>query len=156
MTFRTRLGSNLSLNFREKRKILFGSNTTAQELLETGRKFMQAERFDDAVEFFAMAQATQEVQKIAGLALEQGDTPLFLRAKVVLKEKPTEQELDTLARNAEAAGRSSMALTAYLKAGHEEQAERLRAEMGLSPHPEKSESSDSPPAHTGVRQKEKQ
>ena len=132
--------------FRNKRKTLFGSKTSPQQMLETGREFMQAERFDDALEFFSRAQATQEVKQIAGLAAERGDTALFLRAKVALKEEPTEEELETIARNAEAAGRRSMALTAYLKAGRMEQAERLRAEMGLSPHPEQSQSSGSPPA----------
>ena len=143
-------------SFLEKRKILFGRKTAAQEIMEAGRQFMEAERFDDALEFFERTEATQEVQKIARLAVERGDTPLFLRAKVVLKEEPTEQELDILARNAEAAGRSSMALIAHLKAGHKEQAERLRAEMGLSPHPEQSESSDSPPAPPESRPEEKQ
>ena len=132
--------------FRKKRKTLFGSKTSAGQMLETGREFMQAERFDEALEFFSRAGATQEVEQIAGLAAERGDIALFLRARVVLNEEPTEEELEAVARNAEAAGRRSMALTAYLKAGRMEQAERLRAEMGLSPHPEQTDSSDSQPA----------
>jgi len=133
-------------DFRNKRKLLFGSKTSAQQMLETGRQFMQAERFDDALEFLSRTEATQEVRQIAVLAAERGDTALFLRAKVVLKEEPTQEELEAVARKAEDSGRRSTALTAYVKAGRTEQAERLRVEMGLSPHPEQAESADSAPA----------
>jgi hypothetical protein len=133
-------------DFRNKRKLLFGSKTSAQQMLETGRKFMQAERFDDALEFLSRTEATQEVRQIAVLAAERGDTALFLRAKVVLKEAPTQEELEAVARKAEDSGRRSTALTAYVKAGRTEQAERLRVEMGLSSHPEQAKSTDSAPA----------
>ncbi len=99
---------------------------------------MAAERYDDALEFFERTDARTEVQEIARVALERGDTPLFLRAKVVLKEQPTEQELSALARNAEAAGRKSMAYLAHLKAGHQQEAEGLQAEMTGETGPESS------------------
>ena len=132
-------------DFRNKRKVLFGSKTSAQQMLETGRAFMEAERFYDALEFFSRAEATQEVRRIAVLAADRGDIALFLRAKVVLKEPPMEKELEAVAHNAEDAGLRSMALTAYVKAGRAEQAERLRVEMGLVPRPEEAESSDTGP-----------
>jgi hypothetical protein len=116
-------------DFQEKRRILFGPKTTPAALRETGRLFMHAERYDDALEFFSRTDAADEVRKIAQIALTRGDTSLFLRAKRVLKEKATEEELSAVARNALAAGRKPMAYVALLKAGHAEEAEKLRAEL---------------------------
>ena len=113
---------------REKRKMLFGEKVSSEQRLAQGKRFMEAGRFDDALEFFSRADAQQEVQRIARHAMEAGDAPLFLRAKVVLKEQPTEQELSALARAAEVAGRKSMARVAHVVAGHEQEAERLREE----------------------------
>ena len=111
--------------FRDKRAALFGAKVTPQHRREVGMRFMEAERYDDALEFFSRADAEDQVRKIAAIAAERGDTPLFLRAKVVLKEVPAQQELAALARKAEEAGRPSMARMAYLKAGLQEEADRL-------------------------------
>jgi len=115
--------------FREKRRILFGEKTTPEQMRNTGRLFMEVERYDEALDFFERTDAEAEVREIAGVAFERGDVPLFLRAKLILKEQPTEQELSAIARTAESAGRRSMAYVAHLKAGHTEQAERLRTEL---------------------------
>lgn len=114
--------------FREKRKALFSDKVSPEKKQAAGKRFMEAGRFDDALEFFSRASAQQDVQRIARHAIEAGDAPLFLRAKVVLKEQPTEQELSALASAAEAAGRKSMASVAHAVAGHEQEAERLLAE----------------------------
>ncbi len=132
--------------FREKRKILFGKKTSPEQLREAGRRFSAAGRYDDALEFFTKTEADQEVREIVRLAVEQGDTPLFLRAKLVLGETPTEQEFSALARVAEASGRKSVAYVAYLKAGRQEEAERLRSELGLSGEPSAEGPSDASPA----------
>ena len=112
--------------FRAKRKVLFGEKVPAERRLEMGREFMDAERYDDALEFFARSGAKDEVLKIAQRAIEAGDTALLLRAKVVLKEAPTDEELTRVAQAAEKAGLTSQAYLAHLKAGHAEEAERLR------------------------------
>jgi len=124
--------SNELPGFRQKRKILFGKGTTPEQMLETGRRFMQAERYYDALEFFSRSEAEQEVRELVRLAVERGDTPLLLRAKVVLKEEPTAGELRQVAHKAREAGRLSMALLAYSRAGDEQEAEKLRAELGLN------------------------
>ena len=115
--------------FTQKRRLLFSSKTTPQQMRETGRLFLEAERYDDALEFFERTEAAQEVRQIAQFALDRGDTALLLRAKKILKEKPTEEELSAVARNALAAGKKSMAYVAHQKAGHAEEADRLRAEL---------------------------
>lgn len=122
-------------SFAGKRKMLFSGKTPAEQMLQVGRRFVEAERYDDALEFFARTEAQDEVRGIVQLAINRGDAGLLLRAKVVLKEQPTEQELTTVARNAEAAGMNSMALTAHQKAGHEEEVDRLRDQMGIVPPP---------------------
>jgi len=114
--------------FKRKRGVLFGAKTAPDEMRETGRRFFRAERFDDALEFFSRTEAADDVREVVRVAMERGDTALFLRAKVVLKEKPTEQELEALARKAEETGRKSMAALAWLKSGQQERAAQLRAE----------------------------
>jgi hypothetical protein len=122
-------GSDELPEFREKRKILFGEKTEEEQLRQTGRQFMEAEQYDDALEFFARCDAADEVREIIGRARETANTPLYLRAKVVLGEKPDEAELLEMAEKARKAGRTSMALVAYQKSGHEEQADELREEL---------------------------
>ena len=115
--------------FSRKRKVLFNPKTRPERMLNMGRRFMEAERYDDALEFFARCEARAEVERIVWIATERGDAPLLLRAKVVLKEAATEAELTKVARAAEAAGRLSMALVAWVKAGREDEVERIRARM---------------------------
>ena len=115
--------------FRKKRDILFGEKTTDEQMRETGRKFMEAEQLDDALEFFARCEADDLVREIAAHAREQGNTALYLRARVVLGEPPEEDELRELADEAMEAKRPSMARLAYVKAGDEEKAEELEKQL---------------------------
>jgi len=115
--------------FFEKRKILFGKKTSAERIREAGVGFMEAERYDDALEFLARCGAMDLVRKIADIALQRGDTPLFMRAKRILTEPTSEQEWDTLARNALDAGMIANAYVAMRQAGKQEQAEELKRQM---------------------------
>jgi hypothetical protein len=129
--------------FYEKRKILFNEKTSDEKMRDTGRQFFEAERYDDALEFFARSEAPDLVKQIAELALERGDTPLFLRAKRVQKEKVTDEEWQTLAQNALDAGCPSKAYVAYLKSGREEKAKELKAQTeGLGEPKEEEEEED--------------
>ena len=129
--------------FRDKRKVLFGQKVTPEQRLAMGRRFAEAERFDDALEFFARTDAEQDVRRIAEKAVQRGDTALLLRAKVVLKEAPTAEELADAARAAERAGKLSMAYMAHVKAGNQAEAERLRAQLPTDESPE--EAAHAPP-----------
>ena len=115
--------------FKEKREILFGKRSSPQKMLETGIKFMEAERYDDALEFFSQVEADELVRKIADVALKSGDTSLYMRAKKVLGEEITQQQWDTLAFNALHQGSVSKAYVAKLEAGKQEEAEGLKAQM---------------------------
>jgi len=137
--------------FWQKRKMLFGPRTTPQTMLETGKRFMAAGRLDDALEFFARTTASDEVRQIVRMAQERGDTALFLRAKRVLKEEPTDEELVAIARAAEAAGCKFMAYVALLKAGHQEEADRLRAELAAQDGPASDVASVPPAGSAGAK-----
>ncbi len=113
-------------DFYEKRKLLFSEKARAKELRETGRQFMEAGRYDDALEFFQRCEADELARQIAERAMREGDTPLYMRAKKVLGEEINEEQWLALAERAEQAGRPSMASVAYRKAGDEEEAARLR------------------------------
>lgn len=111
--------------FYEKRKILFGPRTPPEKVRQTGELFMQAGRYDDALEFFERCDADDLARQIASKAMDAGNTALYMRARKVLKEQITEEEWARLAANAEEAGAYSMAYVAHLKAGHEEEAARV-------------------------------
>lgn len=116
--------------FDEKRKILFGAKSSPEKMRETGELFMDAERYDDALEFFQRCDAQDQTREIARRAMAAGNTPLYMRAKKVLGEDITEQEWSELAATAEKTGLHSVAYVAHLKAGHEEEAARLRNPAG--------------------------
>jgi hypothetical protein len=112
--------------FYPKRKLLFGAKTSRERLREMGEAFMDAGRYDDALEFFGQCGAEQPARKIAELAMQAGNVPLYMRAKRVLAEQISEEEWTQIAAHAERAGAFSMAYVAHSKAGHEEEAARVR------------------------------
>jgi len=113
--------------FREKRKILFGEKTSSEKMREAARQFMEAERYDEALEFCQRTEADDLARKIAARALEGGNSPLYMRAKRVLGEEIGGEEWAQLAANAERAGLFSAAYVAYVKAGREPEAARMRS-----------------------------
>jgi hypothetical protein len=112
--------------FSQKRKVLFGARTSPEKMREAGELFMEAGRHDDALEFFERCDAEDLIRQIATNALASGNTPLYMRAKRALGEEIAEAEWSELAAAAERAGAHTMAYVAHLKAGHEEEAARLR------------------------------
>lgn len=115
--------------FYQKRKILFGAKTSPERMRQTGERFMAAGRYDDALEFFERCEAEDLTRRIAAEAMKAGDAPLYMRAKKVLKEQIADGEWAGLAANAENAGSYAMAYVAHLKAGREEEADRVRRLM---------------------------
>jgi hypothetical protein len=115
--------------FYEKRKLLFSEKARPEDLREAGRQFMEAERYDDALEFFERCDADDLARQIAERAMERGNTPLYMRAKRVLGEEISDGEWRGLAQSAERAGRLSMAYVARQKAGDEEEAARLKVQL---------------------------
>ncbi len=118
--------------FSKKRDILFNEKASGQQRLQNGVEFVQAGRYDDALEFFERCDAEEQVREILDIARRQCNIPVFLRAKVILKEKPDAAELEELAVRAVEMERPLMAVLAYQKAGMQEKADRVRAGMGGS------------------------
>jgi hypothetical protein len=112
--------------FYAKRKLLFGARTSPEKLRETGEMFMAAERYDDALEFFQRSGTKEPARRIAELAMEAGNVPLYMRAKRVLGGPIEENDWSRIAVRAEKAGALSMAYVAHSRAGHEGEAARLR------------------------------
>ncbi len=115
--------------FARKRDILFGRKTSKERLRQTGEQFLEVGRYYDALEFIERAGADELARRIAGLAVDAGDTALLMRAKKVLREQTTDEEWTRTAANAEKAGLYSAAYLAHSRAGHEEEAVRLRKLM---------------------------
>ena len=88
---------------------------------------MAAERYDDALEFFQRARAHELTRRIAAVAMQAGNTPLYMRAKKVLGEAITDAEWTQLANAAEKSGAFSSCYLAHSIAGHAEEAARVRA-----------------------------
>jgi hypothetical protein len=122
-----------------KRKILFSPKTQPEKMLATGQQFMEAGRYDDALEFFQRAEAHDLTRRIAEDAMQAGNTPLYMRAKKVLGEDISEDEWNTLAETAERAGMFSAAWLAHSQAGHAEEAARLRDRMAGPEAPEQND-----------------
>lgn len=129
-------GADKLPEFSEKRDLLFGENTTDEQRRETGKLFMDAEQYDDALEFFARCEADDLVRDIVDIAVEKGDAALYLRAKVVLEEEADNDVLVDIADRARERNRTSMARVAYQKAGAEEKAEELTETILKGEHPE--------------------
>ncbi len=109
-------------DFNKKRKLLFGPKTTPEQLEETARLFMEAGRYDEALEFLQRADADDLTRRIADVATEAGNAPLFMRAMRVLGEEASETDWLRVAANAEKAELWSAAYLAYRQAGREEEA----------------------------------
>ncbi|MFW6188908.1 MAG: hypothetical protein ACOC7T_00610 [Planctomycetota bacterium] len=130
---------------RKKRKILFGQKTGPEKLRETGKRYMDAGRYYDALDFFERAEADDLARQVAETAAEAGDVPLYMRAKKVLGDEISEEQWLDLAQRAEQADMLSGAKVAYRKAGREQEVERLEE---LVPGAER-EASETDPEESG-------
>ncbi|MFW5923371.1 MAG: hypothetical protein ACOCSQ_03195 [Planctomycetota bacterium] len=137
--------------FKEKRDVLFGENYSDEQRREMGRRFMEAEHYDDALEFFARCQADEDVRAIAEKAAEKANAPLYLRAMVVLGEDPDEDTLVSIADRAKEQGQLSIARVAHHKAGNKEKAEQIGRELlgGEEPHKVEKEDVENKPENNG-------
>jgi hypothetical protein len=115
--------------FGRKRAILFGKKTSQERLRQTAEHFLEAGRHYDALEFIQRAGADDLARRAVRIAIDAGDTALLMRAKKVLREDVSEHEWDQVAAGAEKAGLYSAAFLAHTRAGHQEEAARVRKLM---------------------------
>ena len=112
--------------FFEKRRFLYSDDVPVDEAIAVGRKFMDAERYSDALEFFDRARSHEDVCRVAEIAMDNGDTAIWRRCKRILGEEPDAPALVKLAVRAEELGKYSFAIEARRRLGDEEEVERLR------------------------------
>jgi len=112
-------------SFRDKRRVLFSERTPSERMRQTGQAFMEAGRYDDALEFFQRCGADDLTRQVAERAMGAGDTALYMRAKKILKEDISDGEWTRLAVRAEEVGAYSLAYLAHLRAGHDDEVARL-------------------------------
>lgn len=113
--------------FFEKREVLYSDDVPVERVNEVGRQFLEAELYNDALEFFDRTKSEDDVHKVAAIAIELGDVGLWLRCKRILTEPPDEPTLRQIAASAEAQKKYMFAAEAWRRIGDEEQVERLRA-----------------------------
>jgi hypothetical protein len=111
--------------FDRKRKVLFGEKSSPEQLRQMGIRFMEEERYYDALEFFERAGSSDLARDIATGAMDDGNAQLYMRAKKVLGEEIGRGEWVELAGKAERAGFLSAAHLAQVRAGNDEEAARL-------------------------------
>ena len=119
--------------FRPKRKVLFGSRTSEEQWRETGKEFMSAGRYDDALEFFGQADADDLAEQVAREALSAGNVPLLMRARRVSGQETSESDWLAAAQAAESNGMFSGAALAYERAGRDDDAARMAQQMPGAP-----------------------
>ena len=115
--------------FFAKRELLFNDDVPAATVNEVGQRFVAAERYNEALDFFEKSRNMEEVAKVAAIAFDNGDTAVWLRCKRMLGEEPDEGALQGLAERAEAQKKYMFAIEAWRRIGNEEQIERLRAAL---------------------------
>jgi len=93
----------------KKRDLLHNEKTTLQTLTQTGREFLAAERYSDALDFFEKAKDLTALNEIKQLAVKTGDAFLLSRLDRYDRTMVSREEWDACARQAESDGRGSFA-----------------------------------------------
>lgn len=109
-----------------KRDIIFGEDTPREDLIAYGKAFLEQEQIYDALSCFAQAKAHDEIEKIAEIAMEEGDAALWQETLIVRGKKADPEEWRQLAKRAEALGKEYFAEFAYEQAGDEAKALQYR------------------------------
>jgi hypothetical protein len=96
-------------HYLKRRDLLHSEKSSPALLSSVAKEFLAAERVSEALDFFEKARDTDGIQKIKSLALSTGDTFLLNRLERFDRSLVTQQDWDTAAQKAAAAGRGSMA-----------------------------------------------
>ncbi|HOX39336.1 MAG TPA: hypothetical protein PL033_15250 [Candidatus Brocadiia bacterium] len=121
------------LGFTQKRRQLYARSVSPEKLMRAGDDFLEAGRYDDALNFYHRAEAKDRIAKVAETAVARGDAALLLRARKLLGTAATPEELSETAAKALENGKPTLAMVAYERIGDKEKAKEIRAQLGLSP-----------------------
>ncbi len=93
----------------EKRDILWNDKIPKETLSKHGRKFLEAERYSDALDFFERAMDEDGIRRIKDLAIKEGDAFLLGRIARMKPEWVSDDDWRATEKAAEAAGKPSFA-----------------------------------------------
>lgn len=96
-------------HYLKRRDLLHSEKSSPALLSSVAREFLAAERVSEALDFFEKARDMDGIQKIKSIALDIGDTFLLNRLERFDRSLVTQQDWETAAQKAAAAGRGSMA-----------------------------------------------
>ena len=93
----------------EKREILFSEKLDPQEKAQWGRRYLQAGKLMDALDFFLEAKSRPDLEKMRSLAIEEGDAFILRSIQRALPELVTEEHWQALGARAAALGKQAFA-----------------------------------------------
>lgn len=111
----------------EKRDILFGAKKVAGgTFLTLAQKYEAEGSLSDALDFFAKAEATEDLKRLAKIFIKEGDSFLLLKVAHLSHESVSEDDIADCAQKAEELGKTRYAILAHDKLGNEEKVEALK------------------------------
>ena len=119
------MAKNSTLSCLEKRDLLNQAAVSIDTLVRWGEQYEAMGLVHDAVDFFAKAHASEAIERLLPIALEEGDLFLFKRLCRFLGREITRDEWLQLAAKAEEQGKFRFAAEAYRSAGDEDMAGAL-------------------------------
>jgi len=120
---------NRLLNFKQKRKLLFGKKSSVENLAQAGQTFLEAGQLYDALDFFLKAGNPEGLKKIRKKAVEEADPVLLKQVLKNLETEPDPGEWKDLGKNALEMGKKLSAEEAFRMAGDWKTVAKIRGEV---------------------------
>ncbi len=94
---------------RDKQRAFYEEGCDKKTIARVGEALFACGNFSEATICFARLKDNAKLQQIAELAMQQGDTFLFEKAKLGLEQKPSRDEYEQLAKTADSLGKTRFA-----------------------------------------------
>jgi hypothetical protein len=117
----------------QKRRLLHDDRTPPDRLDELADRYVEAERFGEAFEMLEKTRNEERLLRIRRLAVERGEPFLLAQTERLLRDRASTEDWLAVAEVAQRAGRLSHARNAFLRAGDEEKAEAVAADVPTPP-----------------------
>jgi len=111
-----------------KRALLYSDKASEEQLNAAADRFIESERYSEALEFLELTRDAARLSRILDAALERGDTFLVLRVEKIGGDEIPADTWREIAAKAATLGKFYDAYRGYGRAGDEEKAEAIRAE----------------------------
>ncbi len=125
------MGRKNNLGCLERRDLLNQSVVSVENLLRWGREYEESGLIYDAVDFYEKANAREDLSRIMGEAVQEGNLFLYRRVCRFLAKDPSPDEWLDVAKHAEESGKLAFAAEAYRIGGDEEGIKRCTTREGF-------------------------